>query len=117
MNAHIEFFEGVSEQTLPIIQLTKSKTGKTGTATFIFIKPNFFKGFFYSSSSSFISKMTLKWENKVIVTKDLKIFFKYGKPFCLKAIFIFKNSQEWFNFLNFMTAYSKESGLFFSEND
>ena len=36
--------------------------------------------------------------------------------FLLKAIFIFKNEKEWFNFLNFMNFYSKETGLFLSFN-
>ena len=31
-------------------------------------------------------------------------------------IFIFKNNQEWFDFLNFMNCYSKETGLFFTES-
>jgi hypothetical protein len=35
----------------------------------------------------------------------------------IKTIFIFKNSTEWFDFLNFMNLYSKEKGLLFeSEN-
>jgi hypothetical protein len=44
------------------------------------------------------------------------VIFKQGQPFLMKIIFIFKNSQEWFNFLNFMNLYSKETGLFFSES-
>ena len=46
---------------------------------------------------------------------DIHIINKNGQPFLLKVIFIFKNSNEWFNFLNFMNFYSKETGLFFSE--
>jgi photosystem II protein len=44
MNIRIEFIKGISETTLPIIKLTKSRNGKTGTATFIFINPILFKG-------------------------------------------------------------------------
>jgi photosystem II protein len=45
MNIRIEFVKGISETTLPIIKLTKSRNGKTGTATFIFIKPILFNLF------------------------------------------------------------------------
>jgi hypothetical protein len=51
-----------------------------------------------------------------IISKDIQVIFKQGQPFLMKIIFIFKNSQEWFNFLNFMNLYSKETGLFFSES-
>jgi hypothetical protein len=53
---------------------------------------------------------------KEIISKDIQVIFKQGQPFLMKIIFIFKNSQEWFNFLNFMNLYSKETGLFFSES-
>jgi photosystem II protein len=102
-----------NEKTLPIVKLTKSKNGETGTATFIFIKPSIFE--FQQNQGNRILGMFLIWGNKQIFTNDIKIIFKNGKPFLLKSILIFKNSQEWFNFLNFMTAYSKETGLLFSE--
>jgi hypothetical protein len=41
MNAYIEFIDEKPESSLPIIKLTKSKNGKTGTATFIFIYPKY----------------------------------------------------------------------------
>lgn len=115
MNAYIEFSRGIKETELPIIKLTKSKNGKTGTATFLFIKPSVFSDNCYSFNE--IDGMYLIWENNKIVTNDIFILFKDGKPFLLKAIFIFKNSQEWFNFLNFMSCYSKETGLFFAETN
>ena len=114
MTVEIQFIEGLKETTLPIIKLTKSRNGKTGTATFIFLKPSIFEKMIFRSDN--IDGMYLVWENKKIVTKDISIFFKYGNPFLLKAIFIFKNANEWFNFLNFMNSYSIESGLSFAEN-
>lgn len=115
MTAKIEFIPEIEETTLPIVKLTKSKNGKTGTATFIFIQPNIFNLLF--SKISTIDGMFLLWENKKIITKDITIMFREGKPFLLKSIFIFKNSKEWFDFLNFMNLYSKETGLFFSESN
>jgi photosystem II protein len=115
MVVQIEFIKGQKEITSPIVKLTKSINGKTGTATFIFLKPTIFNNF--SNSSFHIDGVYLKWDNKEIVTKDVVLFFKEGKPFFIKTIFIFKNSTEWFDFLNFMNLYSKEKGLLFeSEN-
>ena len=58
--------------------------------------------------------MNLIWENNRIETKDIEIFFKNGKPYIIKSVLIFKNSKEWFHFLNFMNYYSKETGLSFN---
>ena len=111
MTVEIQFIEGIKEPILPIIRLTKSRNGKTGTATFLFIHPQVFSQFI--SQNITINGMYLIWDNKKIITKDIQIIFKEGKPFLIKTIFIFKNSNEWFNFLNFMNLYSKEMGLFF----
>jgi len=113
MTIQIQFIEGFKEPTLPVIKLTKSRNGKTGTATFIFLQPVIFNKMI--SKIYNINGMYLVWENKKIITKDITIFFREGNPFLLKAIFIFKNSNEWFNFLNFMNHYSKETGLSFAE--
>lgn len=104
------------EKTLPIVKLTKSKNGETGTATFLFIRPSLF------SEETFLIKplitgIYLNWGKKRISTTDISIFFEEGKPFLMKGIFIFKNSQEWFHFLNFMSSYSEETGLLFSEKN
>lgn len=113
MNVSIEFIKGIQEKRLPIIKLTKSKNGKTGTATFLFIRPFLFN--LDSHSFQDIDGIYLMWQNNKILTNDIHVIFKEGKPFLLKGTFIFKNSQEWFDFLNFMTCYSKETGLFFAE--
>jgi photosystem II protein len=115
MKPLIQFINGLKEKTLPLVKLTKSKNGTTGTATFLFIYPSIFEEAFSSFDS--INGMVLIWENKKIITNDINIFFKNGKPFLLKAIFIFKNTQEWFRFFQFMKVYSKETGLLFSENN
>jgi photosystem II protein len=113
MTAEIQFLSNIPEKTLPVIKLTKSRNGKTGTATFLFIEPSTFDDLIYQKNT--IHGMYLLWETKTISTTDIKLFFKDGKPFLLKAIFIFKNSQEWFLFLNFMNHYSRETGLSFAE--
>lgn len=112
MSVEIQFIKGISEKTLPIIKLTKSVSGKTGTATFLFIFPEIFE----VAKSKNLNAMHLLWDNKQMTTNQIFTIFKKGKPFLLKVIFIFKNENEWFNFLNFMNFYSKETGLFFTES-
>ena len=112
MSIQIQFIRGISETTLPVIKLTKSRNGKTGTATFLFMFPNIFQQSKYQD----ITEMYLLWEEKEISTNEISVIFKKGIPFLLKVIFIFKNNQEWFDFLNFMNCYSKETGLFFTES-
>ena len=113
MIARIEFLQNINETTLPIIKLTKSRNGKTGTATFIFINPNSLTNVYLWKKK--IHSLTLISNKQTIKTTDIMIFFKNGQPFLIKGIFIFKNSEEWFLFLNFMRDYSKQSGLSFSE--
>jgi photosystem II protein len=112
MVVEIQFIEGIKEPILPIIRLTKSRNGKTGTATFIFIKPLIFSKFLTEIPT--LDNIYLICDIKKISSQDIEIIFKNGKPFLIKAIFIFKNSNEWFNFLNFMNLYSKETGLLFN---
>lgn len=114
MSIEIQFLEGVKEETLPLIRLTKSKNGKTGTATFLFIAPKTITKT-NNSNISQINGMYLIWKNKKITTTDITIYFQEGKPFIIKAILIFKNSKDWFEFLYFMNYYSKERGLTFSQ--
>ena len=64
MNARIQFIEGVKEEILPIIKLTKSRNGKTGTGTFIFINPNIFE--YIQNSNMKLENISLIWENQKI---------------------------------------------------
>ena len=116
MRPQIQFVSGIEESIVPRrIRLTKSENGETGTATFIFIKPTVFSLFTNLSDSFFIQGMDLLWDNKKINTSDVSVLFKGGKPILIRSILIFKNSKEWFTFLNFMSCYSKETGLSFAE--
>ncbi|MCR9073268.1 MAG: photosystem II reaction center protein Psb28 [Alphaproteobacteria bacterium] len=110
----IQFSKPIYEKRLPFIKLTKSKNGQTGTATFVFIHPFIFRNSLYSFTQ--INGIYLIWGKKEIISTDIEIIFRKGKPFLLKAIFIFKNSMEWFNFLSFMQFYANETGLFFKSS-
>ena len=116
MKPQIQFVSGIEELIVPRrIRLTKSENGETGTATFIFVNPTVFSLFANLSDFFLIQGMDLIWDKKKINTSDISVFFKEGKPIMIRAILIFKNSKEWFNFLNFMSCYSKETGLSFAE--
>jgi photosystem II protein len=114
MVAFIKFLENFYEKKTPLIQLTKSKNGQTGTATFIFLSPEIFDIFIFSEKH--IENSILCWNKKEITSENIDVFYRNGEPYLLKTIFIFKNAKEWFNFLEFMFYYSNEKGLFFSEN-
>ena len=115
---YIQFIPGFEEGTVPRrIKLTKSENGETGTATFLFFEPTVF-GLFSNinfEGSFEIQGMDLLWDRKKITSKDIKISFRNGKPSILRTIYIFRDSKDWFNFLNFMSCYSKETGLSFTE--
>ena len=113
MNTRIEFLRNIPEMTLPIIQLTRSKNGKTGTATFLFLKPFLFT--IFENNNQPIKVMNLICEKKLMSTNDIVIFFFKGKPTFLKSTFLFRNSKEWFDFFHFMQQYSKKTGLYFEE--
>jgi len=111
----IKFFQNFFEPTHPIVRLTKSKNKMTGTATFVFVKPKTLE--LVKNYENDLQEMTLVWQGGQIKTTDISIQFIKGKPFLIKSIFLFKNSNEWFNFLIFMQRYSKEIGLSFMEYD
>lgn len=113
MVIRIEFFPGLIENTLPMIRLTRSRNGQTGTATFLFIQPRIFERVQWEGVG--IESISLLSKKGKIVSTDITSCFKEGKPFLIKAIFLFKNSTEWFAFLTFMQEYSEETGLSFLE--
>lgn len=108
MKTFITLSNNIKELRLPFVKVTKSKNGKTGTATFLFLHP-----FLFLQKNYKIESMCLIWDQKKICTNKLTILFRQGSPFLLKAIFVFTNAEEWFMFLSFMNIYSKERGLSF----
>jgi photosystem II protein len=118
MKPQIQFLSGFEEITVPRrVRLTRSENGETGTATFLFFEPTVFSLFLDITFPGLIliTGMDLLWDKKKITSKDIKIYFKEGKPVVIRAILIFQNSKDWFNFFNFMSSYSKETGLSFTE--
>jgi photosystem II protein len=109
-NFKLYFFEDQIETGLPIIRLTRSKNGETGTATFVFRNLNFL----FSNLENFpLNNISLISDKERIEITDISILFLKGKPFLIKAILVLKSPKEWFNFLYFMKNYSKEIGFSF----
>jgi len=111
-NFQLKIFEDKIETGLPLIQLTRSINGETGTATFIFLKSDFLSTLSDLKNLP-IKKISLISDKNIIEITDISIFFKNGNPFLIKAILILKSPKEWFDFLYFMNNYSKQIGLSF----
>jgi photosystem II protein len=105
--AKIQFSRGVNEDVIPDVRLTRSRTGDSGTATFIFNNPKALD----QGSTEDITGMYMIDEEGEIVTREVKAKFINGKPEALEAIYIMKSSQEWDRFIRFMTRYGEENGL------
>ena len=109
MKTFIEIIPSVKESRIPFIKLSKSKEGKTGSATFLFTKPQAFQKKILGNST--IKSIKLVYKNQEISSNLIELFFKEGKPFSLKAIFIFTTKKEYFSFFKFLILYSKENNL------
>lgn len=115
MTVKIQLLDNIDEPTLPLIFLTKSKNGQTGTATFFFKNPLLFSN--YTNYWEKIENMKLLWDNKEIITNKIKIHFFRGEPYLLESLFVFTSDKEWFLFFSFINKYSKETGLFYQEKN
>lgn len=101
-----------TESNVPFVKVTRSKTGKTGTATFLFALPfcELIKG------TRICEKVCLAWKDNSLATTNLSLNFYKGKPLLLKATFLFTRTTDWFDFLSFMNLYSRERGLIFQSD-
>ncbi|MBW4447417.1 MAG: photosystem II reaction center protein Psb28 [Spirirestis rafaelensis WJT71-NPBG6] len=105
--AKIQFSRGINEDVIPDVRLTRSRTGDSGTATFIFNNPKALD----QGVTEDITGMYMIDEEGEIITREVKAKFINGKPEALEAIYIMKSSQEWDRFIRFMTRYGEENGL------
>jgi photosystem II 13kDa protein len=110
--AHIQFSKGITEEIVPDVRLTRSRSGQSGTATFIFQNPRALD----SSSTEEITGMYLIDEEGEIVTREVKGKFVNGKADALEALLIMKSEEEWDRFMRFMERYAEEKGLEFGKS-
>jgi photosystem II protein len=110
--AEIQFSQGIAEDTIPNVRLTRSVNGQSGTATFYFDSPKVLT----SENKEAVTGMYLIDEEGEIVTREVKGKFINGKPRALEALLIMTSPEEWERFMRFMQRYAEEHGLEFSKS-
>ena len=111
MKPIIQFIKGIDEVTIPIVNITRSRDGSTGTATFIFQNPNIFYNILGTENE--ITGMFLIDKEGTLSTRDITAKFIKGKPKTIQATYIIKNSESWDRFMRFMERYANENKLTF----
>jgi photosystem II protein len=114
MSAVIQFIKGIDETIIPLVQLTRSRDGSTGTATFLFENPNLLDK--NTMKEGEITGMYLLDDEGTLVTKDVNARFLNGKPKTIEAIYIMKSPEAWDRFMRFMERYSNQNGLTFTKS-
>lgn len=110
--AEIQFSKGVTEDVVPEIKVTRSRTGDTGTATFYFDSPKIFS----EESTEEVTGMYLVDEEGEIVSREVKGKFVNGKARAIEAILVMKSAAEWERFMRFMERYAEDHGLGLSKS-
>ena len=110
--AKIQFSKGIDEPVVPEVKLTRSRSGDSGTATFLFENPQAFR----EDSTEEITGMYMIDKEGEIVTREVKGIFVNGKPEKVEAIHLMKSAEEWDRFMRFMNSYAEENGLGLSKS-
>ncbi|BAZ46676.1 photosystem II protein PsbW, class I [Chondrocystis sp. NIES-4102] len=110
--AEIQFARGVTEEVVPDIRVTRSKTGNTGTATFYFADPKILS----KESTEEITGMYLIDDEGEIFSREVKGKFVNGEARGIEAVLVIKSAQEWERFIRFMNQYAEEHGLGLDKN-
>jgi len=110
--AKIQFSRGIDEDVVPDVRLTRSRSGDTGTATFVFTNPKVLD----QGSTEEVTGMYMLDEEGEIITREVKARFVNGKAEALEAVYIMKSPDEWDRFMRFMERYAKENDLGFSKS-
>ncbi|MFB2770100.1 photosystem II reaction center protein Psb28 [Pelatocladus sp. BLCC-F211] len=108
----IQFSKGIDEDVIPEVRLTRSRTGDSGTATFIFQNPKALD----SGNTEEITGMYMIDEEGEIVTREVKGKFINGKPEALEAVYVMKSKEQWDRFMRFMQRYAEENDLGFNQS-
>jgi photosystem II 13kDa protein len=110
--AEIQFSRGIKEDVIPDVRLTRSRSGETGTATFVFEGPKALA----QDSVDEITGMYMLDEEGELVTREVKARFLNGQPSALEAVYVMKSAADWDRFMRFMERYAAENGLGFSKS-
>lgn len=107
--AAIQFIIGMNEDVTPDIQLTRSRSGKQGTATLTFENPKALG----KDVTEPIKGMYMIDEEGEMTSRDVKLTTINGEPRKLQGFYVMKSQEEWDRFMRFMERYAKEYGLEF----
>lgn len=110
--AKIQFSRGIDEDAVPDVRLTRSRSGESGTATFIFVNPKALA----QTTTEDITGMYMVDEEGELITREVKAKFINGKPEALEAVYLMKSAAEWDRFMRFMERYAEENGLGLSKS-
>ncbi len=111
--AVIKFIQGVNEDVIPDVRLTRSRDGSTGTATFRFANPKVLEA--TTTNKGTITGMYLVDEEGQLITRDVNARFVNGKPQGIEAVYIMQSKEDWDRFMRFMERYSEDNGLTFTK--
>lgn len=111
--AVIQFIQGLNEEVVPDVRLTRSRDGSTGTATFRFLNPRVLE---LETQKGVITGMYLIDEEGQIVTRDVNARFVNGRPQGIEAVHVMQDKESWDRFMRFMERYSSTNGLIFSKS-
>jgi photosystem II protein len=110
--AHIQFSRGTNEEVIPYVRLTRSRSGNSGTATFVFKNPKALSGNYAEE----VTGMYMIDQEGEIVTRKVQARFVNGKPEALEAVHEMKSEEDWDRFMRFMQRYADEHGLGFNKS-
>jgi len=113
MEAKIQFIKGLDEKVLPNVDLTRSRDGSTGTATFRFKNPNILDK--STAKEGEITGMYLIDEEGILETRDVTARFVNGKPEAVESVYIMQSQEWWDRFMRFRERYGEANGLVFSK--
>lgn len=109
----IQFARGLSEDVIPEVRLTRSRSGDSGTAKFYFEKPKALT----SEQKGEVTGMYMIDEEGEIVTREVNAKFINGKPEAIEATHFMKSKAEWDRFMRFMERYAQEHELGFTKSE
>lgn len=115
MKTVIQFVQGIDEEVVAEVKLTRSRDGSTGTATFRFDQPTILDK--NMSQAGDITGMFMIDEEGTLVTRDVNARYINGKPQAIEAIYIMKNREAWDRFMRFMERYSFSNNLSFTKSN
>lgn len=110
--AALQFVKGIDENTVPEVRLTRSRTGGSGQAMFVFDNPSIFQA---SSDIGEITGLFMVDDEGTLTTTDVKAKFVNGKPQVIEAKFNMRSQFEWDRFMRFMDRYAEAAGLGFEQ--